>query len=210
MNTMAYEKLDYSLALLGATADGKRQGCIINSLHQATSSYPAKFTVTLSKSHETTKAVEAAGSFSVTLLDAGCPDGIINDFGYKSGRVGDKFASYDAKADDAGNPYLTEHMISRISCKVVDKLDLGNYVLYVGQVTEAEVLGEGAVLTLNAFTERGKPTPTTASVYRTVEINGYRCPLCGYVYEGENPPPADWRCPICNEKGSEFTKIETN
>jgi flavin reductase (DIM6/NTAB) family NADH-FMN oxidoreductase RutF/rubredoxin len=209
MNSEAYEKLDYTLALLGVSADGRRQGCIINSLHQVTSSYPPRFTVTLSRDHETARALEKAGSFCVTLLAADCPDEILNEFGYKSGRVGDKFAKFSsAAADGAGNPYLAEHMVSRLSCKVVGRLEIGNYVLYVGEATEAELLSGGEVLTLNAFTQRGKPTPTNATVYRTVEINGYRCTVCGYVYEGEFLPP-DFHCPICNAPASKFVKIET-
>ena len=31
-------------------------------------------------------------------------------------------------ADKAGNPYLKDGMVSRISCKVVDQLDIGNFV----------------------------------------------------------------------------------
>ena len=31
------------------------------------------------------------------------------------------------------------------------------------------------------------------------------CPVCGYVYEGENPPEA---CPQCKVPGSRFTKLE--
>jgi flavin reductase (DIM6/NTAB) family NADH-FMN oxidoreductase RutF/rubredoxin len=145
----------------------------------------------------------------VTLLAADCPDEILNEFGYKSGRVGDKFAKFSSSAaDGAGNPYLAEHMVSRLSCKVVGRLEIGNYVLYVGEATEAELLSGGEVLTLNAFTQRGKPTPTNATVYRTVEINGYRCTVCGYVYEGEFLPP-DFHCPICNAPASKFVKIET-
>ena len=68
MNSRAYEKLDYSLCLLSAAADGKRHGCIVNSFHQVTSSFPPKFTVAVNKDHETCKAVQAAGSFCVTLL----------------------------------------------------------------------------------------------------------------------------------------------
>jgi len=50
MDKKAYEKMDYTLGLLSAAANGKRQGCIINSLHQATASFPPKFTVTRSTS----------------------------------------------------------------------------------------------------------------------------------------------------------------
>ncbi|MBQ3103818.1 MAG: flavin reductase [Oscillospiraceae bacterium] len=203
----AQDKLDYTLALLSTVADGKRQGCIINSLHQVTSSFPAKFTVTLNRESETAKAVEASGMFSVTLLGADCPESIVNDFGYKSGRAGDKFASYDVLTDKQGNPYIKDGMVGRLSFKVVDKLEIGNFMLYVAQLVENEILlPPGNVLTLNAFTNRGKATPASATVYRTVEINGYRCTVCGYVYEGESLPE-DYRCPICNAPAEKFVKI---
>lgn len=207
MDKKAYEKLDYSLALLSTAADGKRQGCIVNSLHQVTSSFPPKFTVTVNKSNETCRALEDAGSFSVTLLSADCPEEIINQFGYKSGRVGDKFASYAPETDGAGNPYLKEGMVSRISCRITEKLEIGNFVLYVGEATEAEVLGDGRVLTLKAFTERGKAVPPQATVYRTVEIHAWRCTVCGYVYEGESLPP-DFRCPICGATADKFEQVK--
>ena len=207
MDNKAYQKMDYALCLLSAAADGKRHGCIVNSFHQVTSSFPPKFTVAVNKDHETCKAIQAAGSFSVTLLGADAPGEIIDLFGYKSGRVTDKFAGRAAETDSNGNPYLKEHMVSRIACKVVDQMEIGSFLLFVGQATEAEVLGDGRVLTLQAYTDRGKATPPTATVYRTVEINGYRCTVCGYVYEGESLPP-DFRCPLCPAPAEKFVKIE--
>lgn len=207
MNTKAFEKLDYTLALLSAADGEKRRGCIINSLHQVTSSYPARFTVTVNRDHETYRAVKEAGSFCVTVLGADCPESLIDLFGYKSGRAVDKFDGREVYADKAGNPYLKEHMVARISCRVVQEVEIGSYSLLIGEVTESEVLGDGPALTLQAFTNRGKATPTTATVYRTVEINGYRCTVCGYVYEGESLPP-DFRCPLCNAPAEKFEKIE--
>lgn len=65
MDNKAYQKMDYALCLLSAAADGKRHGCIVNSFHQVTSSFPPKFTVAVNKDHETCKAIQAAGSFSL-------------------------------------------------------------------------------------------------------------------------------------------------
>ena len=205
MDSKAYAKMNYALALLSAAADGKTHGCIINSFHQATSSYPPKFTITVSKDNETCKAVAAAGSFSVTLLGQDCPGEIVDLFGYKSGRVTDKFADKDVKTDGAGNPYLTEHMVSRIACRVIDTLEIGNYVLFVGEVTEAEVLSGAPVLTLAAFTDRGKATPPTATVYRMMEGGGYRCTVCGYIHESETLP-ADFICPVCHAPAGKFVR----
>lgn len=207
MDRKAYEKMDYALALLTAVGEGKRQGCIVNSLHQATSSYPAKFTVTVNRDHETCRAIQSSGSFCVTLLDADCPAAIIDLFGYKSGRVLDKFSDFEPKTDSAGNPYLSEHMVSRISCKVVDQLAIGNFILFVGEVTEAEVLSSGNVLTLKAFGERGKSTPPTATVYRAMVGNGFRCTICGYIHESETLP-ADFICPICHATADKFVPQE--
>lgn len=207
MDRRAFEKMDYALALVSVAADDKRHGCIVNSLHQVTSSFPPKFTVALNKDHETCKAVQAAGSFSATLLASDAPKELMNQFGYKSGRGGDKFAGYEPETDGTGNPYLTEHMVAHYACKVVDQLVIGNYILFVGQITEAETLDKGSVLTLQAYSDRGKPVPASATAYRTVEINGYRCTICGYVYEGESLPP-DFRCPLCNAPAEKFEKIE--
>lgn len=205
MNRKAYEKLDYTLGLIAAAADGKNHGCIVNSFHQVTSSLRAKFTVTLNKENETTKAVLAAGSFAITLLSAEADSEIVNTFGYKSGRVQDKFEGREVFADKAGNPYLKDGMVSRISCKVVDQLDIGNFVLLVGEVTEAEVLDNGGVLTLKAFSERGRIAPSNATVIRTMESNSYRCVVCGYVHEAESIPE-DFKCPICRAPAKRFVK----
>ena len=207
MDNQAYGKLDYSLCLLSATAEGKRHGCIVNSFHQVSNAYPPRFTVTLSRDHETTKAVLSSGSFCVTLLAQDAPESIVDTFGYTSGRAADKFAAYSTETDDAGNPYLREHMVSRISCKVVDQLAIGSYILFVGQATEAEVFSQGQVLTLKAFTARGKTTPPTATVYRTMEGNGFRCTVCGYIYEAETVPQG-YICPICRAPAEKFVRQE--
>lgn len=203
----AYDKLDYPLALVSTVADGKYHGCIVNSLHQATSSFPARFTITMNKDHETTRAIQKSGTFSATLVGESFPKELMDLFGYKSGRIVNKFEGLDLKTDESGNPYLTEHMLSRISFRVEDQLVIGSYVLFVGVVTEAETFADGKILTVKSYAERGKAMPTTATVYRTVELNGYRCAVCGYVYEGESLPE-DFVCPICRAKAKFFEKIE--
>lgn len=207
MDNKAYQKMDYALCLLSAAADGKRHGCIVNSFHQVTSSFPPKFTVAVNQGPRDLQGHSGGGELLRYPVGCGRAGEIIDLFGYKSGRVTDKFAGRAAETDSNGNPYLKEHMVSRIACKVVDQMEIGSFLLFVGQATEAEVLGDGRVLTLQAYTDRGKATPPTATVYRTVEINGYRCTVCGYVYEGESLPP-DFRCPLCHAPAEKFVKIE--
>ena len=181
MNRKAFDRINYGLFLVGAALDGRFQGCVVNSLHQVTSTNPIKFSLTLSKSNETFKAVEAAGSFAATVLSKDTPKERIDLFGYKSGRVVDKFEGLPVETDGAGNPYLRDYALSRISCRIVEKLDLGNYMLYIAEVTEAEVLGDGPALT----------------TIRTAAEPPRRRPRCtapwSLMWAGAAPSAAMWR-----------------
>ena len=75
MNRKAFNRINYGLFLVGSVLNGKNQGCVVNSLHQITSSNPAKFSLSLNKSNETYKAVEAAGSFAAPCWP-GTPQGV--------------------------------------------------------------------------------------------------------------------------------------
>ena len=207
MNRKAFSRINYGLFIVGAELDGKPQGCIVNSLHQVTSSMPFKFSLTVNKSNETFKAIEAKGSFAATVLAKDTPKDLINLFGYKSGRVVNKFDGFHVEWDGAGNPYVKDHALARFSCKVVEKLDLGTYMLYIAETTEAEVLGEGPALTVDDFKNDGGSTPPTATVVRTLEGNeGWRCTICGYVAEKETLPDG-YQCPICRANKDKFVKL---
>ena len=207
MNRKAFSRINYGLFIVGAELDGKPQGCIVNSLHQVTSSMPFKFSLTVNKSNETFKAIEAKGSFAATVLAKDTPKDLINLFGYKSGRVVNKFDGFDVERDGAGNPYVKDHALARFSCKVVEKLDLGTSMLYIAETTEAEVLGEGPALPVDDFKNDGGSTPPTATVVRTLEGNeGWRCTICGYVAEKETLPDG-YQCPICRANKDKFVKL---
>ena len=207
MNRKAFSRINYGLFIVGAELDGKPQGCIVNSLHQVTSSMPFKFSLTVNKSNETFKAIEAKGSFAATVLANDTPNDLVNLFGYKSGRVVNKFDGFDVERDGAGNPYVKDHALARFSCKVVEKLDLGTYMLYIAETMEAEVLGEGPALTVDDFKNDGGSTPPTATVVRTLEGNeGWRCTICGYVAEKETLPDG-YQCPICRANKDKFVKL---
>lgn len=206
MNRKVFECINYGLFLVGAAAEGQLQGCVVNSLHQVTSSIPPKFTLTVNKSNETFRAIEAAGSFAATVLRKDAPKELIDLFGYKSGRVARKFEGLNVAVDGAGNPYVKDHALARISCRVVEKLDLGTYMLYVGQVTEAETLSDGLALTLDDVRNAGRSFPPTATVYRTMEAVSWKCTVCGYIVEQEELPEG-YQCPICRAGKDKFVKL---
>jgi rubrerythrin len=46
-----------------------------------------------------------------------------------------------------------------------------------------------------------KPAPAKPAA------KGWRCRICGYVYEGDELPP-DFICPICKHGAADFERIE--
>ena len=203
----AYNSISYSLSIVGSLLDGKYQGCVVNSFQQLTSSSPAKFAVTLNKYNLTASAVQQTGAFSAMIAAENCSHDLINLFGYKSGRITDKFAGYDVKTDDAGCPYLTDGMCARLGLRVLQEVDLGSAILFVAEVTEAEVLQEGMALTVDAFKNAGKEIPPNAPIYRTLDEHyGYKCSVCGYVHKSDTLPE-NFRCPVCKQPASKFEKL---
>ena len=206
MDRKAFDRINYGLFLVGAAGESQPQGCIVNSLHQVTSSMPPKFSLTINKSNETYKAIEATGCFSATVLAKDTPKELVDRFGYKSGRVMNKFEGYDVQADGNGSPYILDHALARFACKVVDKLDLGSYVLYIAQATEAKALAAGPALTVDDYKNRGAATPPTATVVRVMESVAWKCTICGYIVEQEELPD-HYRCPICRAGKDKFVKV---
>ena len=184
-------------------------GCVVNSFAQVTSNLPQKFTLTLNRDNETCKALLETGTFAVTLAGKDCPKELINLFGYKSSRVTDKYASYETFTDSQGNPFVKEGMVARVSCKVVDTMDVGRYVLFLCDGVDGEILGEGRMLTVDEFLGKGAAAvPPTATVYRTLEeVGSWVCPWCGFVYHGEKLPTG-YVCPLCGCPGDKFIRKE--
>lgn len=206
MNNAAYKKLNYSLALVSTVADGKNFGCMANSLHQVTSSRPAKFSLSLNNDSATCGAVKASGIVSATLLAQDCDEAIVNEFGYKSGRAVDKFQSFPFQTDAQGCPYVKDGMVSRLSFRVAEQVAVGSHTLFILELVDAEVFSDGDCLTIKEFEGRGKDVPPTAPVYHELDANaGWKCTVCGYVRLSEDIPD-DFICPICRAGRDKFVK----
>lgn len=176
-------------------------------MHQVTSS-PAQLAVTLNKDNYTEQLIEKSGRFSAVVLTQNCGMDIIRNFGFCSSRDNDKFEQCTYKRDTHGVPYPSEHMAARYSLKVVKTLDLGTHVLFVGEVEEAEVLSEEEVMTYAYYHQvKNGATPKNAPSYQEKsEKSGWRCTICGYIYEGD-PLPEDYVCPLCGAPAALFEKL---
>ena len=205
MNRKAIYKLSYGLFVLTAREADKDNGCIINTAIQAASE-PEQLSICVNKANYTHDMIERTGEFTVSILDQSADFDLFKHFGFQSGRDTDKFDSYDkCRRGNNGIYYITEGTNAYISVRVSQKTDLGSHTMFIGEITDMEVLSENPSVTYDYYHNNIKPKPQTAAKTddsRTV----WRCIICGYEYEGENLPD-DFICPLCKHPASDFEKI---
>ncbi len=207
MNRKAFSRVSCGVFLLSAQGADRPQGCLVSSFHQLTPVRPWKVCVTLHREHETCRAVRESGCFAVTVLARNASAELLRRFGHTSGRRADKFEGYAVKTDGNGSPYLEDSALARFACTVLDEMKVDDYVLFVAEVTEAEILADGIPLSVDDYKNGGGSTPPTATVQRAMEERfGWRCTFCGYGVEREELP-ADYRCPICRAGRERFRRI---
>ena len=143
--------------MLTTEEDGRDNGCIVNTCVQV-ASLPTKLMISVQKGNLTREMVEKSGRFNVSVLTEDVPFETIRHFGMQSGRDTDKFADFVGfERSENGLIYLTEHTNAVFSCKVVEKLDLGSHMMFIGEVTESRKLGSGASCTYAHYHKAIKP-----------------------------------------------------
>ena len=204
MNNQAMFKLSYGLFVLTAREGEKDNGCIINTAIQAAST-PNQLSICVNKANYTHDMIVKTGIFTVSILTQKASFDIFKRFGFASGRDVDKFADYaECKRGENSVYYITEATNAYISVKVSKTEDLGSHTMFVGEITDMEVLSEEPSVTYAYYFQHIKPKPEASASPSGKTV--WRCKICGYEYEGENIPE-DYICPICKHPASDFEKV---
>lgn len=206
MNNKAMYKLSYGLFVLTTKADGKDNGCIINTAIQAASE-PNQISICVNKANFTHDMILKSKEFNVSIISEKADFSLFKRFGFASGRDTDKFAGFDAsiKRGSNGIYYVTEGTNAYISVKVEKTEDLGSHTMFIGTITDMDVLSEDASATYAYYFENIKPKPEAVGTTPKGETI-WRCKICGYEYVGEELPE-DFICPICKHPASDFEKV---
>ncbi len=204
MNRKAMYKLSYGLFVLTAREADKDNGCIINTAIQAASD-PERLSICVNKANYTHDIIERTGEFTVSVLDQSAAFDLFKHFGFQSGRDTDKFAGYDkCRRGNNGIYYITEGTNAYISVRVSEKTDLGSHTMFIGEITDMEVLSENHSVTYEYYQNSIKPKPQAAAKTGDGQTI-WRCMVCGYEYAGEKLPD-DFICPLCKHPASDFEK----
>ena len=199
MDTKALFKIGYGLYVLTAQ-DEKDNGCIINTVMQVTSN-PLQVAIALNKKNYTNEMIQKTRKFNLSILSEKADFSIYEHFGYKSGRDTDKFATFcDVKRSPNGLLYITKGTNAYMSAYVQHEMDLGTHSLFIGQLVASENLNDDKSATYDYYQNSVKPKPENTMK------KGWRCKICGYIYEGEDLP-VDYICPICKHGAVDFEKL---
>lgn len=201
MNANALFKISYGLFILTAEENGFDNGCVINTLTQQTGN-PCTVSVTVNKSNKTCEMIKSTGKFNVSVISENAPFELFRHFGFQSGRDTDKFRNYtNSERAENGIYYIPGYTNAYFCCKVKSVTDLGTHLLFIAEVEDAEILSDFESMTYDFYHKNVKLKPQKA------EKKGYRCKICGYIYESETLPE-DFVCPVCKHPASDFERIE--
>lgn len=205
MDKKAMYKLSYGLFVLTAKEGNKDNGCIINTAIQAASE-PNQLSVCVNKANYTHDMITRTGEFTVSVLSRNAGFDLFKRFGFQSGREVNKFEDYTEFSRGAnGICYITEGTNAYISVKVNKTEDLGSHTMFIGEITDMEVLSDEPSVTYEYYLNNIKPKPQTVGTTDDGQTI-WRCTICGYEYVGEELPE-DFICPLCKHPASDFEKV---
>lgn len=229
INFEALFKISYGLYIVCSGDKNKGNGYIANAFFQITAE-PPKFSICCNKDNYTSEIIDKYKVFSVSILTQDASSDLIGKFGYKTGRGIDKFAGTKLKYGETGVPIVYSDTIAALECKVVDRIDVGTHIMYIGELLNTEIFDDSKdPLTYAYYREVKKGiAPKNAPTYvdktklekpklektpKKDQGKKYQCPACGYVFdeteehESFDGLPDDWVCPVCGFEKSEFFEI---
>lgn len=208
MNTKALRDISYGLYAIATELDGKKYGCIVNTVFQITSVNPM-ICVSVNKNNATHDAIKAAGRFSAAILSDDTDPKVIGTFGFRSSKDTDKFEG-TIHSMVGGVPVVKEAVTGYLVCEVVSFVDAETHSLILGRVVEAEKFTNLHPMTYEYYHNviKGKApknAPTYVEEKPQESAASYVCDICGYVYEGDfSKAPDNYVCPICKADKSHF------
>jgi flavin reductase (DIM6/NTAB) family NADH-FMN oxidoreductase RutF/rubredoxin len=227
MNLNALRKIGYGMYIIGSFQGGRRNGQVANTVFQI-SSEPPTIAVSINKKNLTHDFIMSSRVFSASVLSESTPLSFVGDFGFKSGRDGDKLKGVNYKNGQTGAPVILDNANAYYEAEVIQDVDAGTHTIFIGKIVAAEVLTEETGMTYEYYqrVKRGT-TPKTAPSYiakekeAPIKMSKYECTVCGYVYDPElgDPDgniapgtpfekiPDTWVCPVCGAAKSEFKKL---
>lgn len=201
MQIEAFFKLSYGLYIVSTESAGKKNGYIANTAFQVTAE-PAQLAISCSKDNFTTHLIEESGVFSLSILHQDVDQSVISTMGYKSGKEINKFEKIKYINGQTGVPIVTEGCSAWFECSVVQKVDVGSHIIFIGKVLDSRLIDEKSVPMTYAYyreikngvapknaptyVDKSKLTETkkeSSSDQKSKLNQKWECTVCGQIYD---------------------------
>lgn len=217
MNYKAFHKLSYGLYIIASEFEGNKAGYAGNTAFQVTSE-PPQIAISCHKGNFTAGVICKSKLFSVSVLKKELSTSIIGEFGFMSGKEFDKFSNVGFQYFSTGIPVVTEASVAWLECKVVQEVDCGSHLLFIGEVLDSGILSDEEPLTYEYYREKyrmlapknaptyidrnkleGESEPIGIEIKAAAETRKqesetdkiFTCSICGYTYDpAEGDPTA--------------------
>jgi len=217
-------KISYGLYIVSSGEGQKGNGFISNTVFQVTSE-PPRFATCCNKNNFTAHIIAEHGAFAVSVLDQNASQDIISRFGYKSGAETSKLEGMRLRTGETGVPVVLNDAIAFLECRVIQTVDLGTHLMFIGDLVQAVVLDSANPPMTYEYYHKVKKglAPKNAPTYidasklaKPVKKEGakqYKCTACGYIYDEAEEAisfadlPDDWVCPLCGSEKIDFIEL---
>ncbi len=164
MDVTALYKFTSGLYVVSSQAGDDKGACVINTGLQLTAE-PLQVQVVVNKQNYTHDVIAKAGHFALTAIDETATMLYIGRFGFRTSANYDKFDGIESRRTILGDPFVPESAACVLACEVVKSLDVGTHTIFVGEVKDAEVLGEAPAMTYGYYHRvlKGKTPPKASS-----------------------------------------------
>lgn len=157
MDEKALFRLSYGLYVLTAKIGEKDNGCIIDTALQVTA-VPNRLGVCVNKNGYTHDMIMETGKLTISVIHEQANLELISRFGFQSGRNVNKFDDFaDCKRGENGIYYITAGTNAYISAQIEKSIDLGTHTMFVGDVTDMQVLNDLPSATYDYYQNIMKP-----------------------------------------------------
>lgn len=230
MNFEAFYKLSYGLYIISSKSGDKLNGYIANTAFQVTAE-PSQIAISCNKDNLSADIISKSKIFSISVLEQDASSDLIGLMGYKTGKDIEKFEDLKYITGKTGAPIVTNHTIAWFDCEVVQSVDVGSHIIFIGKVVDNDLLDKSKKpMTYDYYRDVKKgAAPKNAPTYidksklpkTKSKYNKYECVVCGHIYDEElgDPDsgimpetkfedlPDDWVCPTCGAEKSDFEPI---
>ncbi len=210
MNPEIFYSLSYGLYLVTARYAEKKNGYVANTVFQVTAE-PAQVAISCNKDNLTASMIAGSGYFGVSVLAQDASKTLIGRFGYRSGKEIDKFEETAFIETPENIPVVTEDCVAWFTCKVVQTVDTGSHLLFIGEILTGDVIdAHQQPLTYDYYRKnRHGRSPKNAPTYikpekenevveiqkeqasKTVAGQKWICTVCDHIYDpAEGDPEA--------------------